>query len=314
MNLSIIEMEIESYDDTINTLVTTGFIFSIKYKKYIISVHHDMPIKYKNIKVTFDSFSFYTHVIHRPIWNELVVLDFPDTIDYDCPIYCKGMKLSLNKNDKLHASYISKIKYRELTQIPYYGFPWDYSSLYYKILFKDDCDKNKSGTPIYDDKKRLVGIFSKREDNIGYIIPSIYLQKTFERTDNDNIYIIEDKNITKVNNYFVNKERKIYYPSLRDYIDLICYFLLEGDKNKKEIVITDKEMKIVDYKIFTNILKPNFSTKIYINDDSIKVNFSLINLLKSNNKTNKVFTLLRLMVKENTDMIKLTDFNKIISL
>ena len=33
-------------------------------------------------------------------------------------------------------------------------------------LFKDDCDKNKSGMPIYDDKKRLVGIFSKREDNI----------------------------------------------------------------------------------------------------------------------------------------------------
>ena len=226
MNLSTIEMEIESYDDTTSSLVTTGFIFSNKDKKYIVSVHHDMPIKYKNIKVTFDSLTFYTHVIHRPIWNELVVLDFPDTVDYDCPIYCKGYKTSINKNDKLHASYISNIKYRELTKIPYYGFPWEYSSLYYKILFKDVCDNYKSGMPIYDDKKRLVGIFSKREDNIGYIIPSIYLQKTFERLDNDNIYIIEDKNITKVNNYNVNKKRNIYHSSLRDYIDLVCYFLL----------------------------------------------------------------------------------------
>jgi len=313
MNLSTIVMEIESYDDTISTLVTTGFIFSQKDKKYIVSVHHDMPIKYKNIKVTIDSLTFYTHVIHRPIWNELVVLDFPDTIDYELSIYCKGYKTSLNKDDKLHAPYISKIKYRELTQLPYYGFPWDYCSLYYKILFTDDCDKNKSGMPIYDDKKRLVGIFSKRENNIGYVIPSIYLQKTFERTDNDNIYIIEDKNITKVNNYNVNEKRKIYHPSLRDYIDLVCYFLLEGDKDKKELIITEKKMQFVDYKIFTNILKPNFSTKIYIKDDSIKVNFSLITLLKSNNKTKKVFTLLRLMFKENTDMIKLTDFNRIIS-
>lgn len=313
MYLPLIEMFLETYDNTIQTLVTSGFIFTYNKKQYLVSVHHELPIKYKNIKVTFNDITFETQVIHKPIWNELVVLNIPNDIKLDTLSFNKSKNI-INKSHNLKSPFINNIRLRELSKLPICGLPWNYKNLYYKILFNDIVEfesEPKSGSPIYMNK-HLVGIFSKRDDNIGYVIPVIYLIKTFEKKDNENIYMVPN-DITKINNNII-VDNKIYYRSLKEYINVETFCLLEGDKNTKISIIKNDVPYVINYTLFTTTLEPNFSNHIFMDDKYIKINCSLIKLLKSECKIKQIMNLLRLVERTKTDLVEITEFNKIISL
>jgi hypothetical protein len=139
-----------------------------------------------------------------------------------------------------------------------------------------------SGSPVYIDNK-LVGIFAKYNDikESAYIIPIYIIIKTIEKHDNSHVYESRQVNIKKINNYNV-KDNMIYHPTLKQYIPLSSYFLVEGDVDTKYTIhYMDSELITIETNVYPINMVLSNAMNIITNDElQYKITSRLIILMK----------------------------------
>lgn len=243
---------------------------------FIVSVNHGYPCNFD----TFNQFKYKS--IINPSWNELVIFEV-DKKENPCSSF-------LIKNPDINSKYFidsEKIKFvrnefLEINMLP------NYPKLLYYVFQYNGKKELMCGSGIYSAKNKLVGIFAKQNDNLIYVIPSIYILKSIKKKTND-IYFPEfselDK-IKKINNYVI-KNGKIFYRPIGILIPLSTYFVLEGEEDTKlDIILTTR-----------NFIKTNFKPK---NDFKIPLSNTI-------NETVNTAFLNYLLLKEKYDLL-----NKII--
>jgi len=214
---------------------TSSFDFTFKKKNYIISVHHGLPI--------INSFLNDIELIklHDPIWNELIIFSNEQVKD-------KSTKYKIMlpiKDDILYVNTIEIIVI-DYTFINLNSLPTNPRNIYIKAYSDNAIIKSMSGLPVTNANNDIIGILCKTDNcNNIYILPIYYLIKTLTKINNDSIYDINiEEPIRKINNNLV-KDDKIYHTSLKKYIYIDTYYLLEGDINKT-IKINDTIIEFQD--------------------------------------------------------------------
>ena len=133
-----------------------SFIFNYEKVNYIISVHHGLPIsdyKYNNQQL-----EIYKH----PIWNELIIFNTNDII-IDSPVIFKKIKIKLPiSNDLLYIKTVNlpvNLSVVSQQMINLHHLPTNPSVIYiYAHVNSGVLIKSMSGSAVYDDKNKLVGI------------------------------------------------------------------------------------------------------------------------------------------------------------
>ena len=105
-----------------------------------------------------------------------------------------------------------------------FGFLPNYpKTIYIKIKIQDSLSY-LSGSPLYDNSDKLLGMVSFSDENYIYCLPSYYILKTFEK-ENKMLLPEFNYNICKINRNIVNNGL-IYNPYLGNKIPLHTYLLL----------------------------------------------------------------------------------------
>ena len=290
-------------DNTKSLGLSEGFLFKYLGETRIITVHH-----FKSIIATLINTSINTDkkVLLRAeknvYWNELMIFNNPDkkyTLNttviksYKTRFVEKTTPVNMIINNR-NETFISK--YYDIIQ----SSPCQ-KNYYLHFLISDNTDtinelihkfKGLSGSPVFDDKKNLIGIFCKiklLDDKLyGLVLPVIYLIKTLDKVDNENLYYlnIDISDINKIGKYKIkqylpNTEHKIFYSSINYEIPLDIYYSLEGDiystvkcKEKNSSITLFSYEKYKNYDITNKIIKK---------DNKIKLNTGLLTYLVSNN-------------------------------
>lgn len=229
----------DSLDDIVYENKFRGFLFVYKGIEYIVSAHHGLPIKKISKPIFIDT-----------MWNELLIIksnlinnkDKIKNIKISVPKINEQVFLILNKFERINM-IITFYKFLNLNNLA-----TNPRCLYIVAKYKGEFNnfKSLSGSPIFINDNKLIGIFCKQEDNEIYILPSYYIIKTLSKNNNNVIYGINyDKSIKKINNLKINSENKIYHTSLKLHITLDTYLMLEGDSNKK-IIINGETSRYID--------------------------------------------------------------------
>jgi hypothetical protein len=217
-------------------------------------------------------------------WNELLFLEKPEHLIFDNVLSAS----SLNK-DYTHF-YSDKEKLDVLTvEFLKFNMYDNFKLPYIKCRNVDNITK-KIGMPVItvkNGKKYIVGLISQISISLNdvYIIPYYIILKTLSKNNNNDIFTINEQNITKIGKYrVVNNE--IYHSSLKIKVPLNTFMLLEGEDNKNVIInnninvimektkltlkndnklITNKQNKyLITYRFLelVNYYKPNKLNKI----------------------------------------------------
>jgi hypothetical protein len=268
-----------------------GFNFTFNKKTYLITVHHNLPIK------TVKSNDIELNIHINSGWNEILILE-PST-----NLLCKNNNYVhiLNKTDII---YITKDDYKIMfSNISYEFIEFDnlYSSPRVPYITADIINlgleynlSGLSGSPVYKDNK-IVGIFSRYNiiKNKIYIIPIYLVIKTLSKEYN-NILNIPNKILKKINYYNV-KNGYIFYKPFNIRIPLDTYYLLENN-NSQKCILNDGET--IDYNNTFDIIinKPQLEK----HDDKYKLSYRLFSLLnKLIPDKSKLIKLLDLYVEDN---------------
>ena len=283
---------IDSINDTKSIGISKGFLFKYLNEIVLISVHHFKPI-----------ITTLINTIEKPLlitkknvfWNELLIFNNP------------------NKRYTLNTKVIKTYRTRfikKLTQINIFinNKKETFISLWYNILQNTPCLKSYylyfliseelnnitsllfkykglSGSPVFDNDKNIIGIFCKVkiEDNklYGLVLPIIYLIKTLEKSDNENLYFLntEINSINKIEKYKINKYNKIYYSPINYEIPLDIFYILDGDNNKFLNCKKKENVVLIDYIKYSNY---DITNKIIKKDNTFKLNTGLLTYLVSN--------------------------------
>ena len=298
-------------------MTTTSFIFCYENIKYTITTHHFIPFNEQLIYSLYGKNKIMNKLLIRPIWNEILVLDCIDSFDHNVIRNFKKSKPLENEDLYIGFNHIKckmiGIKYFSIGYIN--GNP---RILYYVLKSDEQIERGLSGSPVFDKDNKLIGIFCKMKRNEYYVLPVIYLIKTLEKSDNSNIYWIDNniKNIRKINNFNI-KNNNIYYKIFNN-IPTDIFLLLEGDKDstltiKEQITNKKKSKTIIDEKVikfknFTDKFNFNLNNEIQIDKitNDIIVNIAFLQLLKIKNKGKEA--------KEIIDnSIKKVNINKLLS-
>ena len=286
--------------DSINSTKSKGtserFLFKYINQIYLISVHHFRPI----IQTIIGS-SDKTILRNKKniLWNELHVFNQPDEKYTLNTKIIKTFRLRFNDNKSNLNIYINnrKAPFASCGYNIIYHTPIQ-KSIYNKILLEENFTqeiiqkyKGLSGSPVFDDFDNLVGIFSKIkviDDKLyGYVLPVIYLIKSLEKTDNENLYHlnIDSYDNLKIGKYEVlqNDENipKIYYHPINTKIPLDIFFSFEGDYDKNIMCknLKNLQLKKYDFQKYDNF---DISQNIIKKDDTFKLNTGLLTYLISN--------------------------------
>ena len=253
-------------------LSVKGFPIQYNKKKYLITVHHNLPIK----TVKHEDAELQINI--NSCWNELLILEPTSSIrsNNDKLVHI------LNNTDDI---YIIKDNYKIMfSNINYEFIEYDnlYSSSripYITATFKSDMSFEKinfsglSGSPIYKNNK-LAGIFSRYNviENKIYVIPIYLVIKTLLKKNN-NVLNTPYKILKKIDYYNV-KNGHIFYKPFNIKIPLDTYYLLENDNSQKCTVATN----IINYNETYDIIinKPNL---IKTDDNLYKISYRLLSLL-----------------------------------
>jgi len=296
---------------------TNGILIQHDKKNYIVTLHQGLPITSIVVKFSMTNTKTYTMDQYTQVmWNDLLYIEIDSTNFSNLYVFKQVVKKQINVTSKYYLDDFNVVKYQMNDFFPINMIPGNPTNLYYKMISYVSSESNLSGKPIYDNKNRLIGLISKVEDKYLYIIPSIYIVKTFEKKDNSNIYSIDSTNLVKIASNNISKNNTIYSPKMSTRIPLECMIVFEGDIDQNIKVtykipddIVDRingislecsEMKNImplkeytrDYNFlqFTNYLIPN-SYNINIIGNNIIVNSSFIHLIKT--------------YKNNSDIIKM---------
>ena len=250
-----------------------GFFLTYSGKTYIITTHHNLPIAYikDNINIKINS-----------MWNETLILE-PNDINIHKYKINTQIQNKLPKENDIICMKTQNKRY-EMKTIGFDFLPFDNSPIspmipYIKAHVNIREAKGLSGCPIFTDNK-LIGLFSKynTETNTAYILPIYVIIKTIDKVDNSNIYCCIQSDIKKINNYHV-KNNTIYHPTLKIYIPLSSYFLLEGDVDNKFLI--QHENKTIETVLYpSNKLLLSNESSIIMEGEKYKINIRLLTLMK----------------------------------
>ena len=269
-----------------------GFIFKFNNKEYIITLNHNLPVK---------SIEYNNSLVNIKInsnWSEILILDFPNNlIDYKIhKIYQNKLPL-VNQILKIKSTLINyNLIVTGYDFIPFDNLPNSSKTIFIKAQIEtNDILTEYIGYPIYMNDI-LVGIMSKwnHKTSTVYIIPFYIVIKNLTKYDNNSIYLINESiKLKKIGYYNIKENNMIYHRTLKYYIPIDSFMLLEGDG---QININ-----------FLSELNENF------NWDSIKKHIIYdTNIIKTNNLykiTNKLLTLLnKLNIDKRTLMSLLNKF------
>ena len=290
-----VQLNIKSFDNKSLQTNLKGFYFNYKNNSYFISCNHHFAIK--SIIVNNKEKKRFTNCL----WNEI--------------LFCKS---SIKKDQFVFKNFLvkqidSKTNYKTINSsmnfvrneyLPSGMIPGNNLNLYYVMnLNNGKIKKGDSGTPVYcksNGNIKLIGIVSKTSDNLVYVIPIIYLIKSLNRKDNNNIYTINNiDNLSYLNNYKIYSNNNIYENSINNYIPISCYINLHSDICKKIIVKNKslRETKINFCKLESNIIN-SFDYKV--ENNTIYLTSSLLRLLKEINE--------RVVVKNFINILSKTEF------
>jgi hypothetical protein len=225
----------QDFCDNNLTLNLTGFIIQHNEKKYIITTHHNLPIKH----IIADGEIRHPYI--NSCWNELLIINTNENDILKYTTY-ESVQLKIPKINTILT--MNKILLKVI----------DYECLYFDnqknspvipyikcslINFKSIELAGLSGSPVMFDNK-IIGIFSKCNLELGYcyILPIYIAIKNLEKKDNNNIYTISNlSDIRKINNFLIS-DMQIYHSKLKINIPLQSYLLLECDIDNKITIQT----------------------------------------------------------------------------
>jgi hypothetical protein len=267
-----------------------GFIFNYMNRDYIVSVHHFKSI----VSTTFENIRL--NPIYDILWNELAIFE---SIENETGRFKPIKKYSVILNT-LSNLYMETINGQEIfdfvdTTVKYI-IPHQ-PTIYIRVNIKNPVYfKGLSGSPVFDNNMKLIGVFCKMEyiDNIyyGLILPTIYIIKSLNKKDNMNSFLLDLPLglSNKLSNYKFGKYKiyekdniyTIYHESLKIYIPLDVYINLDGDEDNS-INITNmntKEKNIIKY-----ITDERFdsSLNIIIKENKYKLNMGLLTCIRNDN-------------------------------
>jgi hypothetical protein len=264
-----------------------GVMISYNNMQYCVTLHHNLPISKVILQeITLPKFS-------DTGWNESVILDCND-------IKFENIKVHNNFNNKILKSNeiimmkTSQKRYEMITA----GFDFipfdncvDSPAIPYIIAKFIDEEKNYaglSGSPIFIGNK-LVGLFSKydHKNKIAFIIPIYIILKSIDKKDNNTIFGCDIHDIVKINSYNIHNNEKtkkevIYHPTMKIYIPISSYFMIEGDVDERFTIQYKENSKTLTQNytcISIKLLMDN--TNLIIRDDKkYMITFRLLTFMK----------------------------------
>lgn len=256
---------------------STGFIFKCNGIKYIITTHHYLPI----IDVIFhnNETTLSLKKAKNIYWNELNILEYNSDITSKV---VKSFRTKFEKKDniiKLENQKFTVYDHCVTEKSPFCKI----KNIYMRFLINDtDLTKFKgmSGTPVFSNDDRLVGVFCKYIiDNTqvyGLVLPTIYILKSMIKQDNTNIYKVDLESDI------------IYHPSIKYKIPKEVYCNLEGDENRF-ISVKSLQTKEIVSKMFIkdNYFDININLEKTVNSE-YKFNSGLISILFLHNCKDKI--------------------------
>ena len=289
-----------------------GFLFKYNNQTFLISVHHFKPI-INTLIGTSDKKQLRTH--KNILWNELQIFNCPEEKYTLNTKVIKTFRIRFNDTKTNVNIYINSKKATFASR----GYEIIYhtpiqKSLYNKILLEETCEqtliqkyKGLSGSPVFDDEDHLIGIFSKikvHENKLyGYVLPTIYLIKSLEKIDNENLYHlnIDDYDNIKIGKYEISRNNEkpyIYYPPINMKIPLEIFFSLEGDVDKNLMCknIRTTQLKKLDFQKYENF---DISQKIIKKEETFKLNTGLLTYLVSNGMDSEYQKILNDYISKN---------------
>ena len=287
--LCIMTSSIDFNKSKTNTFIETeSFVIKRNKKFYIITSHNFLPIK-KNIELNKSQLN----ICINSKWNELLVLCDNNINSNDS----KNNDTTNSKNG--YEKYFSKIS-SKLPQVGSYaaingknvmikkycffnfGFLPNYpKTIYIKIKIPDSRDF-LSGSPLYDNSNRLLGMVSFSDEKYIYCLPSYYILKTFEK---ENKILLPDINydICKINRNIVNKGL-IYNPYLGIKIPLHTYLLLESNRPCEITFLKDSVEETIIEPVYSEYRDPRLiknSRKLEFNKNYVLLSSSSFHSLKN---------------------------------
>jgi len=256
---------------------SSGFIINHNNINHLVTVHHFYPLDLNNIYLNKKT---KLEVFIRSHWNELLILNFPDNISIDSTIYkLNNFRLIIPKvnEDVFISNKKTKVigfNYFPIGMIP--GYP---RVKIIEVLSNKDSDV-MSGLPVFDSKSKIIGIITKGGEGKIFVLPIIYLLKTLSKSDNINVFYIEcNHQISKINRY--NVKNNIIFTKALQSIPIDCYFLIEGDKDKKEKIFENNtDYNLVNYTNVTEKMLISLECDfIRDKDKKYKVNVALMKYL-----------------------------------
>jgi len=300
MNLVCNKIQSLNSDD----MISESSFFTVTYNKKTlgISLHHDYPIESSTFKG--DNIKIYNY----SNWNEIILYNL-EGVEFNKKTNFNKFSLkvpSLNSTYKNGFDKEYNLKYSHIEYLPLKMISSNPILLYYIFKVKKRIDI-QSGDPIIDENNKLVGIFSKLEGNNLYVIPSIYILKTFEKS---NPYYLDTdiSKITKINNYII-KNKNIFYRQMGVPIPVSAYLLLECEKNKKIYFYCNMKRDSLMSKDFTNKLEFKISNNIKNNNTSILVTSAFLSYLLLNNYREYLFRIIIKREKVESIMINEKKYN-----
>lgn len=267
-----IRFSIKSIDDYYIKPKLKGFYFDYKKKSYFVSVNHNFAID--SITINGSTRKNFTNCL----WNEIIYFEINSTKNQF--VFKDVRKKQIDSRMIYKFNSTGRLKFISNEFLPVGMMPNNPLNLYYKMeIISGNLEKGKSGSPVYDKDLKLIGIISKIEARITYVIPIIYLIKSLCKINNKKIYTINEiENIKYINKYKVNSN-KVYCNFMNNYLPLDCYINLISDKSKKIIVkLSDKIEKQIKFNILKNNILNSFEYLIY--NDKIKLTSSILRYFK----------------------------------
>lgn len=235
-----LDLKCDSIKSSYCSIQTTGFGWLIDNKKFIVTTHHNLPIKtvnYKDNKLK---------IVNNCYWNELLLLKSPKlNIKYYNPSLSNYM---IPQKDKILTFSDISLRVIDITNIPYNDMPNEPCNIY---IVCDFVDKQRdiqgySGCPVFENNK-LIGIQCKVFRDKVLVLPIYYLVKIFQR---DNC--IYKTLVTKSD---------ILHNVLNVSISYSTFCLLEGSNKDEDIICFNpdyKTKKINGKKLIKYQLNPRF--------------------------------------------------------
>jgi hypothetical protein len=270
MNINII---CEPFIEITKCVDIKGFLFEYKHKKFIISIHHFLPISQ-----IIDNNKNNINILINSNWSEILILEPREEDIYNNELI-KNFNTKIPEKESILTVNNIKLIMNNIEMIPYNNIDSNNTIPYIIANIRNCNDINFSGFsgyPVFNIDNQLIGIFSKYNNvnNTVYILPIYILIKHFEK--NNNIITTLSERPQKIKKYLV-KNDYIYHKIFKS-LSLNSYYLIEGDYDN--YINTEINKEIVIQKFIKNDKIDDFTRLIQRDNDTFKITLRLLELLK----------------------------------